>query len=293
MSITFKNYCMFTDFDKVNMFFRNNYVPYLGNGHWAEAAWGYAHSAPWFDYVRHYKIGIWQDNDEVVALCTYEAKLGEAWIFTANGYEYMKSELLEYAEKNLYVIGDDGKKTLQVRATTTEPEFQKLLISKGYSHLCDYDFTAYDYTKGLPKVELPEGFKIITLDEENEYQKAANAVWKGFDNEGDNDLDGYMLGTNMPNLRKDLVFIAKAGNGDYCCYATIWLDEVNHYAYLEPLSTVPQYRRKGLAKALLYEAMNRTAEMGATYMTGGSHEFYKAIGFEAYYTIQFYKKVWE
>ena len=28
MSISFKNYCMFTDFEKVSMFFRNNYVPY-------------------------------------------------------------------------------------------------------------------------------------------------------------------------------------------------------------------------------------------------------------------------
>jgi len=56
-----------------------------------------------------------------------------------------------------------------------------------------------------------------------------------------------------------LLFIAKADNGDYCSYAGIWLDEVNHYAFLEPLSTVPQYRRKGLARALLYEAINRTA----------------------------------
>ncbi len=41
MSISFKNYCMFTDFEKVSMFFRNNYVPYLSNGHWAEATWEY------------------------------------------------------------------------------------------------------------------------------------------------------------------------------------------------------------------------------------------------------------
>lgn len=293
MSITFKNYCMFTDFEKVAMFFRNNYVPYLKNGHWAEATWEYTHGLPWFDFVRHYKIGIWQDNDEIVALCSYQAKLGEAFIFTANGYEYMKPELLEYAEKNLYAVNDDGKKVLQVRASTVEPEFQKLLLSKGYTHSWDYDLTVYDYSKGLPKVEVPEGFKIITFDEENEYKKAANAVWKGFDNEDDNDLEAYMLGLNMPHFRKDLLFIAKADNGDYCSYGAIWLDEVNHYAFLEPLSTVPQYRRKGLAKAILYEAINRTAKMGATYMIGGSREFYKAIGYETYYTIRYYKKVWD
>lgn len=68
------------------------------------------------------------------------------------------------------------------------------------------------------------------------------------------------------------------------------MDEVNHYAFLEPLSTVSQYCHKGLAKALLYEAINRTAKMGATYMIGGSREFYKAIGYEIYYAIQYYKR---
>jgi GNAT superfamily N-acetyltransferase len=282
---------MFTDFEKVSMFFGNNYVPYLRNGHWAGATWEYAQALPWFDFVRHYKIGLWMENDVVVAICTYISKPGEAFIFTAKGYEFMKPELLEYAEKNLYAVNEEGKKTLQVKASTVEPEFTDLLLSKGYLHSWDYDFTVYDYSKGLPKVELPKGFSIITFDEENDYRKAANSVWKGFDHEDDNDLDCYMLGLNIPHFRKDLLFIAKADNGDYCSYGLIWLDEVNHYAFLEPMSTVPQYRRKGLGKALLYEAINRTAEMGATYMIGGGREFYKSIGFEKYYTIQYYKKV--
>jgi GNAT superfamily N-acetyltransferase len=284
---------MLTDFEKVSMFFRNNYVPYLRNGHWSEATWEYIHGLPWFDYVQHYKIGIWQDNGVIVALCSYETKPGEAYIFTANGYEFMKPGLLEYAEKNLYSTDDDGKRVLQVKTSTVEPEFQKLLLSKGYSCISDYDLTVYDYSKGMPKVELPGGFKIITLNEENNYKKAANAVWQGFDHEDENNLDGYMLGLNLPHFRKDMLFIAKADNGDYCSYGLIWPNEADHYAFLEPLSTVPKYRRKGLAKALLYEAINRTAKMDATYMIGGSREFYKEIGFETYYTIQYYKKVLE
>jgi len=221
MGIRFKNYCMFTDFEKVYEFFRSNYVPYLNNGHWAAATWEYSQGLPWFDFVRHYKIGLWLDNDVIVGLCTYEARPGEAFIFTANGYEYLKAELLEYAEKNLYSINEDGKKFLQVRATTVEPDFQKILVSKGYSFSWDYDLTVFDYSKGLPKVELPDGFKIITFDEENDYKKAANAVWNGFDHEDDNDLDGYMLGLNMPHFRKDLLFLVKADNGDYCSYGLI------------------------------------------------------------------------
>ncbi len=46
-----------------------------------------------------------------------------------------------------------------------------------------------------------------------------------------------------------------------------------------------------MATVLHYEAINRTAKMGATYMIGGSKEFYKEIGSETYYTIQYYNKV--
>jgi len=130
--------------------------------------------------------------------------------------------------------------------------------------------------------------KIIDAIYSSPYKRAVDTI-SVYD---DNDLDGYMLGHHVPHFRKDLLFIAKADNGDYCAYGLIWIDEVNKYAYLEPLSTVPQYRRKGLAKALIYEAINRTSELGTTYMVGGSGDFYKGIGFETQYAIQYYKKVW-
>ena len=282
---------MFTDFERVYSFFQNNYVRYLRNGHWACQAWAYAHGLPWFDFVRHYKIGLWEDSGEIIAVCTYEARPGEAFVFTASGYEYMKPELLEYAENNLYALDESMNKKLRVSTSTVEPEFTQLLISKGYTFAWEYDVTVYDYNKGMPSSDCPTGFKVITFDEENEYQKAANAVWKGFDKKGDNDLDGYMLGHSIPHFRKDLLFIAKADNGDYCSYGLVWLDEINSYAFLEPMSTVPQYRKKGLAKALLYEAINKTAKMGAKYMYGGGDDFYKKIGFEKQYAVQFYDKV--
>ena len=42
----------------------------------------------------------------------------------------------------------------------------------------------------------------------------------------------------------------------------MWFDEQNKYAYLEPLATVPEHRRKGLATIALTEAMRKTKEPG-------------------------------
>ena len=57
-----------------------------------------------------------------------------------------------------------------------------------------------------------------------------------------------------------------------------WVPE-DHLAYMEPLCTVPQHRRKGLASAALTQHYRRLQPLGATRMTGGGDPFYEKIGY--------------
>lgn len=61
----------------------------------------------------------------------------------------------------------------------------------------------------------------------------------------------------------------------------MWIDEKNKYAYLEPLATVPEYRKLGLATIALTEAMKKTVSFGAEYCIGGYISFYNKYEFEA------------
>lgn len=70
------------------------------------------------------------------------------------------------------------------------------------------------------------------------------------------------------------------------------MDDLHKYGYLEPLCTHPKYRKKGLAKALLYTAIHNISKIGAIYMTGGDNAFYNHIGFETKYYHVWYKKTW-
>lgn len=291
MAVIRRNYSILAgDFEKVREFFQSNYHP--ANGFWTPAAWEYAHSLQWYDYTSHHRIGLWEADGRIVAVAAYELRLGDLYVFVSKGYEYLRSEMLDYAERNLYAINADGKRELYVRAYSFGLDFQELLLAQGYLKAHEEAVTIYDYSKGLPEVELSTGYKIITLEEAEDYQKVADAIWHGFDHEGSADLNGYLLTVNAPHFRKDTTFIVEAENGDYCCYGSVWLDEKLKYAYLEPLSTVPRYRRKGLAKALIAEAINRTHKQGAAYMIGGSNKFYFDIGFEPVYQIIWYKKTW-
>jgi len=129
---------------------------------------------------------------------------------------------------------------------------------------------------------LPEGFTLI--DGTNvDYPKLRDCWWRGFDHDGesDSDYESTIFGSNAPHADLSLMTIAVAPNGDYACALGMWYDEHNKYAYLEPLATVPEYRRMGLATVALTEAMKKTKPLGAEYCFGGSREFYDTIGFEA------------
>lgn len=64
----------------------------------------------------------------------------------------------------------------------------------------------------------------------------------------------------------------------YCC---VWYRPDTDYAYVEPVCTVPAHRGKGLAAALLTEALSRARALGAreAYVISDLL-FYEKLGFE-------------
>ena len=60
---------------------------------------------------------------------------------------------------------------------------------------------------------------------------------------------------------------------------------------MEPVCTVPEYRGKGIAKAVIFEALNRASALGAkkAYVISDM-EFYRKLGFEEEYRFSFYWK---
>ncbi len=68
---------------------------------------------------------------------------------------------------------------------------------------------------------------------------------------------------NAPLYRRDLDLIAVAPDGAIASFATIWFDDVTQSAYFEPVATVPEHRRRGLAKATITEGLKRLKRMGA------------------------------
>jgi len=224
-------------------------------------------------------MGLWEKNGNIVGIAAYEMKLGEAHLHATQ--PFLLPQMLDWAEREISVE-KDGKRTLKVWITEKEPQKRDLLKANGYSLVHSEAVTVFRYTNDFIDRPLPKGYKIID-GTQVDYAKLAECYWRGFNHEGEmpaDNIEGNKKSSNAPRANKSLMTIIVAPNGEYACALGMWLDEQNGYAYLEPLATVPQHRRKGLATIALTTAMKKTKALGAEYCYGGAGEFYTAIGFE-------------
>jgi len=294
MAITFRNYKLLGDFEKVNELLRKNYVKYEQNGNIPQPYFEYAHTHPFFDHKMTHRFGLWEEDGEIVSVACYEMGMGEVFLLTKIGYEHLKPMMLEYAEKELSKINDEGRRSLDAYVYDYETELIELLKERGYKKEYAEDITVFRYEKGFQAYTLPEGFSVISLEDENDFEKIHHVLWKGF-NHGDtpdDDVDCRRLMQSGPHFSKELTTVIKAPNGEYACFAGMWVDGANDFAYLEPLATDPKYRRMGLATIALTEGMKKTIKYGATYCYGGASAYYHNIGFETVCHREKWNRVW-
>ena len=289
-----RRYRLLADFNTVHSFLTDIYSLDTLNSYLLPQFFEYAHTHPFFNHKLTHRFGLWEDdNGKLVGIACYEMDMGESFLVTDREHAFLLPEMLAYAEEELSVK-NNSKHTLSVWVTDKETDKIELLLQNGYRKVHTEPVRIFPYSKPFMDLKLPEGYSIISLEEENDYRKIHECLWKGFNN-GDNpddDIDCRILMQSGPNFRKDLTTVIKAPNGDYACFAGIWFDERNKYAYLEPLATAPEYRRMGLATIALTAGMKKTKALGATYCFGGVPEFYTAIGFDTICCREMWRKEW-
>ncbi len=293
MTIMKRPYKLLGDFQRVLDFLDDNYELETLNGYLLHPFFEYAHTHPIFNHSMTHRFGLWEEAGDLVGIACYEMDLGEACIEAKAGYNHLLPDMLDHAEDHLSA-SVEGKQVLGVWITDKETDMIHLLKSRGYERARMERITIFNYAKGFLQVDLAQGYDLISLEEENDPSKIHACLYKGFNHQGEpkDEPDSRLIMQSGPNFRPDLTTVARAGNGDYATYAGMWMNQRHGYAYLEPLATVPDHRRKGLAAATLVEAMKKTAKEGATYCFGGVNEFYQNLGFETIAHREYWKKSW-
>lgn len=145
---------------------------------------------------------------------------------------------------------------------------------------------------------LPEGFRITSMKEEYDLFKYGQVLWKGFNHEANGEgpfvFENSKNGTEgfeRPNVNLELKIAVVAPCGDFVSYCGMWQDARSQSALVEPVATDPAYRKMGLAKAAVLEAVKRCGRLGSKRaFVGSSQQFYYNIGFRPYATSTWWKK---
>ncbi|HPO75946.1 hypothetical protein SAMN05444373_10422 [Thermoclostridium caenicola] len=81
-------------------------------------------------------------------------------------HAFLLPEMLDYAEKELSVI-DGGKRILSVWVTDKEYDKIEMLSRNGYYKAYSEPVRIFPYSKPFPEVRLPDGFSVLSLEDEN------------------------------------------------------------------------------------------------------------------------------
>ncbi|NLF00251.1 MAG: GNAT family N-acetyltransferase [Anaerolineales bacterium] len=290
MSVTLRPYTRAADFDAISAFLTRHYQPDNRDGNWFQPIWEYAYTHPWFDEAALGRIGIWEDEGEVVVVATYESRLGEVFFHTHPHYAYLKPQMLAYAEERLAAEQADGARLLKAYVNDFDAPFERVMQERGYWLEPDFHrpLSQFVIPSPFPPIPLSAGFRLQSLADENDLRKVHRVLHRGFNHPGEppeEGLEGRRRMQSGPHFRRDLTIVVVAPSGDYVAFCGMWLDAVNRFGYVEPVATDPAYRRRGLGSAAVLEGIRRCGAEGATVAYVGSEQpFYRSLGFRRLYT---------
>ncbi len=254
---------------------------------WARFEWMYEH--PECDKTLLPSIALWKDKDSIIGAAIYDMYFGEAFCAVLPGYGSLYPEVLEYAYQNLKDVNGLG---IAIRDDSAlEIEAAKAV-----------GFTASEQTETIMQLDLsslseakfPEGLTIAEPDPIKDSAALSWLFWQGFDHGTDYNefLSEKQVGSGLrKHLNPHLGLAAVKPDGAYAAFCCVWYHPDTDYAYVEPVCTIPSCRKKGIAKALLTEALRRAKALGAkdAYVLS-DQVFYEKLGFKKKYHYTFYWK---
>lgn len=293
MSIKLCNYVTqhgFTDdFFKVYDFLKRINQENVTTPNFLWGRWEWMFSLPYLNKSFLDRIGIWKDDDKIVALATYETDIDEAYVCVDKDYHYLKEDILKHVQHNFSgehkVLIDDN-----------DLEFQRIAITNGYRATQNKQCTAMIDINESISYELPLGFSVVSLAENFDLYKYNKVLWKGFNHEGEpptteEQMINRKISLSGPHVNLEHKMAVVAPNGEFVSFCGMWYDSDTDYALVEPVATDPKYRMMGLGKAAVLEAVIRCGKLGAKRAyVGSSQQFYYNIGFYPVSTETFWCK---
>jgi ribosomal protein S18 acetylase RimI-like enzyme len=179
----------------------------------------------------------------------------------------LEQEMLAVAEAHLAAEREEGR-SIAIWADSEDLIRQGILKERGYAQAGEVESQwRRDLDGPIPQVPVAEGYVVRSLGDQGEIPARSWASWRGFHpDQPDEKYEGWEWYRNIqrcPLYRRDLDIVAAAPGGSIAAFATCWYDDATRTACIEPVATVPEHQRRGLARAVITEGLRRLQCMGA------------------------------
>jgi ribosomal protein S18 acetylase RimI-like enzyme len=221
--------------------------------------WRYTHNNP--DKMR--EVQLWLDADDGLVIGFVWPEEGTYDCFIDTGHAHLLAELVDWAEASARAR---DTKQIEVFANDRDEPRRALLKQAGYEpDDYHYVYRGQSITRELEAPVLPDGFSFRDMRDagENEIERRVElhrAVWAPSKMTV---AKHRAVMASAPTYRPDLDLIAVAPNGEFVSYTIVWLDPVNRIGVFEPVGCHPNYRQRGLTRAVMLEGLRRLKALGA------------------------------
>lgn len=278
----YKNHTRYSrQYDEIYQFL----LKYCDNGsnehfHWARFEWMMGHLMLEEDNLD--KIVIFKDcKGTIVGLIVFDTVYDDKYYLIHSGKEAVLREMIDH-------LTSQSHDPIPVKVNSGDQLLIKLLQEKRFKRIGLEEQVLQISLKDKFIYELAGNYHISPKDFVYDKYSCQLVIHKGFENEGEPEENAGQYFMSSPHTNNSLKVFA-FDDSEYCAHCGIWYTE-GETAYIEPVVTVPRCRKQGLAKAVVYEALNRARESGAKRaVVLSGQEFYYRIGFEK--SSEFYR--WE
>jgi mycothiol synthase len=214
---------------------------------------------------------LWETSrGELVAAITPDG-VGEAYLQVDPGHRTpdLDEAMIAAAEAYLATQGSQQR----VFVDPTDAQRVAILERRGFRRVTAEDAAEIQHRRLLsdpvPAVPRIPGYRVRAMGDGLELLERCYASGLAFHDDditvargNRDDPSWYRHIQTAPLYRRDLDIVAVADDGSVGAFCTAWFDDVTRTAILEPVATVAAHRRRGLARAVILEALHRLREMG-------------------------------
>jgi ribosomal protein S18 acetylase RimI-like enzyme len=217
-----------------------------------------------------FEVAVLAEDDALVGLALRDET--DVIVQTDAAHADDRRELLAWVEER---VRGTAEREIFVSVADGDEGLRHVLVSRGYAPSERYGYELVHNLAAEPDAPLlPPGFEMISLTPElaDRYVALHRAAWSRPGTPSTYDRRQHDVVTAMPDFRYDLVPIVVSSEGVLAAYCMSWWDPRSASVEIEPLGTHPDFRRKGLARAIVHEVLRRGSALRATYVLvwGGS-----------------------